>query len=62
MQPSVLVMLGSKEDLYVTDQQRQQILNNRNVWNDPESASQDRYPVLPEPSEYDLPVNPYSEV
>jgi hypothetical protein len=45
----------------VTDQQRQQIVNNRNVWNDPALASQDRYPVLPEPSGYDLPLNPYSE-
>lgn len=46
----------------MTDQQRQQIINNRNVWNDPESASQDRYPVMPEPTELDLPQNPYSEV
>ena len=46
----------------MTDQQRQQILNNRNVWNDPLLASQDRYPVLPETTEYDRPVNPYSEV
>jgi len=55
-------MLGSKEALSVTDQQRQQILNNRNVWNDPESASQDRYPVLPESDGTDRPQNPYSEV
>lgn len=46
----------------MTDQQRQQILNNRNVWNDPALANQDRYPVLPEPTESDGPVNPYSEV
>ena len=46
----------------MTDQQRQQIINNRNVWNHPELANQDRYPVLPEPTEYDRPVNPYSEV
>ena len=55
-------MLGSKEDLLVTDQQRQQILNNRNVWNDPELASQDRYPVMPESDGTDRPQNPYSEV
>jgi hypothetical protein len=55
-------MLGSKEDLFVTDQQRQQILNNRNVWNDPELATQDRYPVLPESDGTDRPLNPYSEV
>jgi hypothetical protein len=46
----------------MTDQQRQQIINNRNVWNDPELTSQDRYPVVPEPTEYDRPQNPYSEV
>ena len=46
----------------MTDQQRQQILNNRNVWNEPDLANKDRYPVLPEPDGYDLPVNPYSEV
>jgi hypothetical protein len=46
----------------MTDQQRQQILNNRNVWNEPELANQDRYPVFPESTEYDRPVNPYSEV
>ena len=55
-------MLGSREALFVTDQQRQQILNNRNVWNDPELTSQDRYPVMPESDGYDRPVNPYSEV
>jgi hypothetical protein len=55
-------MLGSKEDLFVTDQQRQQILNNRNVWNDPELATQDRYPVMPESDGTDRPLNPYSEV
>ena len=47
----------------MTDQQHhQQVVNNRNVWNDPELASQDRYPVMPEPTEHDRPVNPYSEV
>jgi hypothetical protein len=55
-------MPGSKEVQFVTDQQRQQILNNRNVWNDPELASQDRYPVMPESDGTDQPVNPYSEV
>jgi hypothetical protein len=45
-----------------TDQQRQQILNNRNVWNDPELAAQDRYPVMPETDGTDRPLNPYSEV
>jgi hypothetical protein len=55
-------MLGLREDLSVTDQQRQQILNNRNVWNDPALSSQDRYPVLPESDGTDRPVNPYSEV
>lgn len=55
-------MLGLREDLFVTDQQRQQILNNRNVWNDPDLASQDRYPVLPESTGQDRPLNPYSEV
>ena len=46
----------------MTDQQFQQILNNRNVWNDPELATQDRYPVLPESDGTDCPQNPYSEV
>jgi hypothetical protein len=46
----------------VTDQQRQQMLNNRNVWNDPALASKDRYPVLPESDGTDGPQNPYSEV
>jgi hypothetical protein len=55
-------MPGLKEDLLVTDQQRQQILNNRNVWNDPALATQDRYPVTPESDGTDQPVNPYSEV
>ena len=55
-------MPGSKEVQFVTDQQRQQILNNRNVWNDPALANQDRYPVLPETDGTDRPVNPYSEV
>ena len=55
-------MLGSKVDLYVTDQQRQQMLNNRNVLNDPELSNQDRYPVMPESDGTDRPVNPYSEV
>jgi hypothetical protein len=55
-------MLGLKEDLFVTDQQRQQILNNRNVWNTPDLASQDRYPVYPDPTNEDRPQNPYSEV
>ena len=56
------VMLGSKEDQFVTDQQRQQVVNNRNVWNDPALATQDRYPVMPESDGTDQPVNPYSEV
>lgn len=55
-------MLGSKEVQFVTDQQRQQVLNNRNVWNDPELANRDRYPVMPESDGSDRPVNPYSEV
>ena len=55
-------ILGSKEDLSVTDQQRQQIINNRNVWNDPELTTQDRYPVVPEYDGTDRPQNPYSEV
>lgn len=46
----------------MTDQQRQRILNNRNVWNDPKLSNQDRYPVLPDPTDHDRPVNPYSEV
>lgn len=45
----------------MTDQQRQQILNNRNVWNDPELSSQDRYPIYPEPNGQDRPDIPYSE-
>lgn len=56
------VMLGLKGVLLVTDQQHQQILNNRNVWNDPALALQDRYPVLPESDSTDCPLNPYSEV
>ena len=56
------VILGLREDQSVTDQQRQQILNNRNVWNDPELVTQDRYPVLPESDGTDRPLNPYSEV
>ena len=55
-------MLGWKADRFVTDQQHQQILNNRNVWNDPELANRDRYPVLPESDGTDRPQNPYSEV
>ena len=62
MQQKERVMPGSKEDLFVTDQQRQQIINNRNVWNDPELANRDRYPVIPEPDGTDRPLNPYSEV
>lgn len=54
-------MPGLKEAPSVTEQQ-QRILNNRNVWNDPELASQDRYPVLPEPTGEDRPDIPYSEV
>jgi hypothetical protein len=46
----------------VTDQQRQQIINNRNVWNDPELTTQDRYPVVPEYDGTDRSQNPYSEV
>ena len=46
----------------MTDQQRQQILNNRNVWNDTELSNRDRYPVLPESDGTDCPLNPYSEV
>ena len=56
------VMLGLREALSVTNQQRQQILNNRNVWNDPALATQDRYPVMPESDGTDRPLNPYSEV
>ena len=52
-------MLGLKEGRSVTDQQ---VLNNRNVWNDPELANRDRYPVLPESDSTDRPLNPYSEV
>ena len=46
----------------MTNQQRQQVLNNRNVWNDPALATQDRYPVMPESDGTDRPQNPYSEV
>jgi hypothetical protein len=62
VQPNVPAMRGSKEVRFVTNQQHQQILNNRNVWNDPALATQDRYPVLPESDSTDRPLNPYSEV
>lgn len=46
---------------------KEQVWHNRNVWNDPALAEQDRenpnqYPVYPEPKgEEDRPLNPYGQ-
>lgn len=43
------------------DRERQKVIENRNVWNDPALTSQDTYNVYPEDDGTDRPQNPYSQ-
>lgn len=47
----------------IKDRERQRIAENRNVWNDPELASQDIYNVYPEKQseDSDEKINPYGQ-
>lgn len=49
-----------KRTTELLDQDRQKVVVNRNVWNDPELTKQDTYNVYPEDDGHDRPRNPYS--
>jgi hypothetical protein len=47
----------------ITVDERQRVVNNRNVWNDPALAKQDQYQIHPQPESIDSDekLNPYSQ-